>query len=211
MTKRYFQTQSNISAVLFDYGGVIAEEGFKNGLIALAKEQELDVEAMPKEATKAVYDTGFVLGHGSAKDFWQRMRERTGLAGDDTALTNRILAGFVLRPWVIELVQNLHNNGYITGILSDQTHWLDELNERDHFYQHFDPVFNSYYLGKGKQDSSLFNEVATELKLPISEILLIDDDAGNVKRAEEAGMQTIHYVDKETFIHQLKQQTGIPV
>lgn len=211
MTKRYFQTQSNISAVLFDYGGVIAEEGFKNGLIALAKEQELDVEAMPKEATKAVYDTGFVLGHGSAKDFWQRMRERTGLAGDDTALTNRILAGFVLHPWVIELVQNLHNNGYITGILSDQTHWLDELNERDHFYQHFDPVFNSYYLGKGKQDSSLFNEVATELKLPISEILFIDDDAGNVKRAEEAGMQTIHYVDKETFIHQLKQQTGIPV
>lgn len=211
MTKRYFQTQSNISAVLFDYGGVIAEEGFKNGLIALAKEQELDVEAMPKEATKAVYDTGFVLGHGSAKDFWQRMRERTGLAGDDTALTNRILAGFVLRPWVIELVQNLHNNGYITGILSDQTHWLDELNERDHFYQHFDPVFNSYYLGKGKQDSSLFNEVATELKLPISEILFIDDDAGNVKRAEEAGMQTIHYVDKETFIHQLKQQTDIPV
>lgn len=202
--------QAKLNAVLFDYGGVLAEEGFHNGLIALAKEQVLNVDDMPKEATKAVYDTGFVLGSGSAKTFWQCMRERTGLAGDDAILTQRILSGFVLRPWIIELVQSLHKHGMVTGILSDQTHWLDELNDRDHFYQYFDPIFNSYYLGKGKQDASLFNDVATVLKLPINEILFIDDDENNVNRAREAGMQAIHYVDKARFIQELNELTGLP-
>ena len=203
--------KAKLNAVLFDYGGVLAEEGFHNGLIALAKEQGLNVDDMPKEATKAVYDTGFVLGRGSAKIFWQCMRERTGLEGDDATLTQRILSGFVLRPWIIELVQSLRKHGMVTGILSDQTHWLDELNDRDHFYQYFDPIFNSYYLGKGKHDASLFKDVANELKLPICEILFIDDNEGNVNRAREAGMQALHYVDKEHFIQELNKLTGISV
>ena len=205
------QSQSKIRSVLFDYGGVLAEEGFRNGLVALATEQNLNPEAMPKEGMKAVYDSGFVLGRGSAADFWKLMRERTGLVGDDAVLTERILSGFVIRPWMIELVRECHEQGYVTGILSDQTHWLDELNERDHFYDPFDHIFNSYYLGKGKQDPSLFSDVATELGLPLSEILFIDDNAGNVNRAREVGMQVILYVDKDSFIEELKQLIGIHV
>jgi len=209
MTKQ--EPKTKIIAVLFDYGGVLAEEGFHNGLLALAKEQHLNEDDMPKVATIAVYDSGFVLGLGSAADFWNLMRERTGLVGDDEILTERILAGFVLRPWMIELVQECQKQGYVTGILSDQTHWLDELNEQDPFYYAFDHIFNSYYRGKGKQDPSLFNDVAAELGLPLCEILFIDDDAGNANRAREAGMQAIQYVDKESFIQQLKQLIGIHV
>lgn len=197
--------------MLFDYGGVLAEEGFRNGLIALAKEQSLNIEDMPTEGMKAVYDSGFVLGRGTAADFWKLMRKRTGLVGDDTVLTERILSGFVLRPWMIELVQECQKQGFATGILSDQTHWLDELNERDHFYHAFDHIFNSYYRGKGKQDPSLFNDVATELGLPLSEILFIDDDAGNVARAQDIGMQALQFVDKKSFIQELKQLTEIHV
>jgi putative hydrolase of the HAD superfamily len=39
-----------IKAVLFDFGGVLAEEGFRNGLQALAREQGLDVYGMPRAA-----------------------------------------------------------------------------------------------------------------------------------------------------------------
>ena len=203
--------QSKISAILFDYGGVLAEEGFRNGLIALAEEQSLNAEVMPAEGMKAVYDSGFVLGHGTAAEFWTLMRERTGLIGDDAVLTDRVLSGFVLRPWMIALVRQCREQGYVTGILSDQTHWLDRLNDRDHFYDAFDHVFNSYTRGKGKQDPSTFNDVATDLGLPLCEILFIDDDAGNVMRAEKAGMQALHYVDKDRFIQELKQLTGVDI
>lgn len=198
---------TQINAVLFDFGGVLAEEGFRNGLVALAKEQGLDAEAMPVEGMKAVYDSGFVLGSGSAADFWALMRERTRLQGDDGVLTERILCGFVIRPWMIDLVRRLHNQGYVTGILSDQTHWLDILDSKYHFYNAFDKVYNSYYRGKGKQDLSLFFDVESDLGMSATEILFIDDDAGNVARAHDMGMQVLQYVDKERFIQDIKKLT----
>ena len=198
-------SSKKISVVLFDYGGVLADEGFRDGLVALAKEQDLDTAAMPAEGMKAVYDSGFVLGHGTAADFWALMRERTGLKGDDDVLTDRILSSFVIRPWMIERVQQLHEQGYVTGVLSDQTDWLDRLDKEYPFYNAFDHVFNSYYRGKGKQDKSLFSDVATELDMLPGEILFIDDDAGNVARARDMGMQALQFVDKESFLLQLKQ------
>jgi len=200
-------SSNKISVVLFDYGGVLADEGFRNGLVALAEEQDLDAAAMPAEGMKAVYDSGFVLGRGTAADFWALMRERTGLQGDDDVLTDRILSGFIIRPWIIEQVQQLHEQGYVTGILSDQTDWLDSLNKKYPFYDAFDHVFNSYYRGKGKQNPSLFTDVATELGISPAEILFIDDDAGNVVRARDMGMQALQFVDKTNFLLELKQLT----
>ena len=200
-------SSNKISVVLFDYGGVLADEGFRDGLVALAEEQDLDAAAMPAEGMKAVYDSGFVLGHGTAADFWALMRERTGLKGDDDVLTDRILSGFIIRPWIIEQVQQLHEQGYVTGILSDQTDWLDSLNKKYHFYDAFDHVFNSYYRGKGKQTPSLFTDVSTELDMSPAEILFIDDDTGNVMRARDMGMQALQFVDKKSFLLQLKQLT----
>ena len=196
------QNQS-IKAVLLDFGGVLAEEGFSKGLMAIAQEQNLDVDSMPIAAMNAVYDSGFVLGRGTASDFWTLLRERTGLDGDEDILTRRILDGFVVRPWMIELVRRLRDQGYITGILSDQTDWLDRLDEKYRFKGEFDHIFNSYYLGKGKQDPSLFAEIAAVLVLPPSAILFVDDNAGNVARADDEGFRVIHYVDRVSFTEQL--------
>ncbi|NNJ96881.1 MAG: hydrolase, partial [Gammaproteobacteria bacterium] len=148
---------SDIKAVIFDYGGVLAEEGFSSGLQALAKEQKLAVDDMTVAGMRAVYDSGFVLGKGSEAEFWSLLRERTGLRGRDQDLKTRMLAGFVLRPYMLELVKKLRNLGYVTAILSDQTDWLDELDRRDHFFRFFDRIYNSYYLGKGKRDPSHFS------------------------------------------------------
>lgn len=194
----------SIRAVLFDFGGVLAEEGFGQGLESLAKEQRLAVDDMTLQGMDAVYDSGFVVGSGSASGFWSMLRARTGLRGDDTDLTARILDGFVIRPWMLELVERLRGQGYVTGILSDQTDWLDWLDARYHFYDRFDRVYNSYYLGKGKRDPSLFGEVADDLGLPPPKILFIDDNRGNVERAKAAGLQAIRYRGRETFLQALE-------
>lgn len=196
-------SKSVIRAVLFDYGGVLAEEGFYNGLISLAEEQALDAKRMPEEGMKAVYDSGFVLGQGTVTDFWMLLRKRTGLEGDDDLLTDRILDGFQIRLWMMELVRNLRAKKYIVGILSDQTHWLDELDKLDHFYQEFDHIYNSYYLGKGKRDSSLFSDVVDNLDLKPMEVLFIDDNENNVQRAKEMGLSTICYSSHGDFISEL--------
>ena len=123
---------------------------------------------MPTVGMQAVYDSGFVVGQGKAADFWQLLRQRSGLQGDDASLSERILEGFIPRPWMLQLVMHLKTQGYITGILSDQTNWLDLLDRRHHLYQHFDHIYNSYYLGKGKRDPSLFRDIATTLRYTMS-------------------------------------------
>jgi len=198
-------SKSVIRAVLFDYGGVIVEEGFYNGLLQLAKEQSLPVRSMPEEGMNAVYDSGFVLGHGTATEFWALLRNRTGLEGDDDFLTNRVNNGFIIRQRVIDLIRSLRSKGYVTGILSDQTHWLNELDERDHFFKEFDHIYNSYYLGKGKRDPTIFTDVVNDLKLQPGEVLFIDDNEKNVLRAREMGLKAILYVDHKSFIAELEE------
>lgn len=189
----------SIKAVLLDYGGVIAEEGFRNELAAMAREQGLDPKAVLNVAKREVYDSGFVLGWGTEQAFWTSMREGSGLKGSDEELTKRVLDNFVLRPWIIERVREWRSQGYITGILSDQMHWLDWLNERDQFFQHFDHVFNSYHLGKGKRDPTLFDDIGARLALTPAQILFVDDLMSNVEQARSAGWQAIHYVDRASF------------
>ena len=197
---------NKIQAVLFDYGGVLADEGFSNVLEALAKEQHLAVENMTYEGMQSVYDSGFVLGKGSESDFWALLRERTGLHGVDADHRARMFDAFAIRPWMLELVAELRRQDYITGILSDQVNWLDRLDTRDHFYAYFDHVYNSYTMGKGKRDSTHFSDVAADLGLEPSAILFIDDSKSNVDRAESVGMRTIQYVDRETLMQELKDK-----
>ena len=204
------ELNQSIKAVLFDYGGVLAEEGFRNGLLALAREQHLDLAAMPAAAMQAVYDSGFVLGKGLESDFWTLLRKRTGLRGSDDTLTQRILDGFVLRPWMIALVKQLRVQGYVTGILSDQTNWLDWLNTRDHFYDAFDHIFNSFHMGRGKRDASLFLLIAAKLAVEPGEILFVDDSEENITRARGAGWQVIRYVDKAHFLTDIDRLLSVP-
>lgn len=198
-------SEHSIQAVFFDYGGVIADEGFQNGLRSMAREQGLDGDAMLKVAKYAIYDSGFILGWGTEREFWRLMREGSGLKGSDSELTDRVLRGFVLRPWMIERVQGLNTRGLITGILSDQTHWLDWLNERDNFFQYFDHVFNSYHMGKGKRDPDLFRDITAKLTLSPGEILFVDDMKSNVERAQAAGWKTICYSGKAEFLEEFDE------
>jgi len=192
-----------IKALFLDYGGVIADEGFQNSLREISREQGLDENATLQVAKYAVYDSGFIVGSGTENDLWKIMREDAGLRGNDDELSERVLQGFILRPWMIEQVRILRDQGYLTGILSDQSHWLDWLDRRDQFFQYFDYVLNSYHMGKGKRDPALFAEIAEQLKLLPNEILFVDDMQSNVTRAQSAGWQAIRYVDQASFLEEL--------
>ncbi len=192
-----------IKAVLFDFGGVLAEEGFREGLFAIARRQGLDPQEVYRIGAEAVYDSGYVLGKGSEADFWAMMRKRTGIRGEDAELTGAVLPCFVVRPRLLEAVQQLRRQGFIVAILSDQTDWLEQLDQRDHFYWGFDAVFNSYRLGKGKQDPSLFADVTARLGVAPCAALFIDDSPGHVARARTQGLQAVVFESEEQFLAEL--------
>jgi putative hydrolase of the HAD superfamily len=193
----------SIDLLLFDFGGVLAEEGFRNGLISIAHLNGQDPELFLKKAYDITFNRGFVLGNADEKTFWQALREHTGIQGSDQELRNEILSRFTLRGWMLEIIKQLHNDSLLLAILSDQTNWLDELDAQYDFFKLFDRVFNSYHLGKCKKDVSLFEDVLAEMSVRPERSLFIDDTKGNIVRAQQKGLHTIHYQGRETFMQSL--------
>ena len=193
----------SVELVLFDFGGVIAEEGFRNGLLAIAELNGLDPADFLKEAYELTFNGGFVTGEVDEHTFWHMLRERTGIKGSDQELRKELLSRFILRNWMLELVQRLKDASVVTAILSDQTNWLDELDARYNFFRFFDRVFNSYHLGKCKKDPSLFEDVLGEMNFRPEQSLFIDDSQDNIKRATSRGLHTIYYQDKISFMESM--------
>ena len=193
-----------IKAILFDFGGVIAEEGFQQGLYAIAEKFGLDKKLFFQLASEAVYHSGYVTGKALEKDYWNEVREHSNIIAPDEELRQEILSRFIPRAWMLDTVKSLRQKGLKTAILSDQSDWLDELESQYHFFQYFDAVFNSYHLGKTKRDPAIFIEVLQTLKVEAGQVLFVDDNVDHIDRAVTAGLQTHHFVDRMNFMEKLK-------
>ena len=194
-----------IKAIFFDFGGVLAEEGFKEGLMTIGKEKGFDPDHFFKILSELVYQTGYVTGSSDEHAYWNAVREKTGVTGDDKKLREEVLKRLKLRPEMMEVVKKIKSSGFIVAILSDQTNWLDDLNQRTPFYQHFDHVFNSFYLKKTKRDPSLFRDICVQLGLKPEEILFVDDSPDNIKRAASEGLKTIHFKGVSEFEKEIQK------
>jgi putative hydrolase of the HAD superfamily len=185
---------------LFDFGGVLAEKGFEEGLRAIAIRNGSDEIDFYNQALNIIHATGYLTGHAQEQVFWQAIRDKTGIRHDDTTLRNEILSRFIPRPWMFDIVKRLKASGVGVAILSDQTNWLDELNEKYDFFKLFDVVFNSYHLGKSKVDPTHFTETISRLGSTPEKLLFVDDTGAHCETARKAGIHAIQYIDRESFI-----------
>jgi putative hydrolase of the HAD superfamily len=195
-------------AVFFDYGGVLAEEGFADGLRAIAALNGLPGEDFVRKGHDLVHETGYVTGQVLEKTYWEALRTETGISGSDASLRREILSRFVFRKWMADLLPGLREKIPLLGILSDQTNWLEELDGRDGFFRRFDRVFNSFYLGKSKRDPALFDHVLGILGCSGEEVLFVDDNEGNCERADARGIRTIRYAGKEAFLSRIRREVS---
>ncbi len=197
------RTDRDLDAVLFDYGGVLAEEGFREGLQAIGRLSGVSPEDMTAAGFDLVHRTGYVTGRADEAGFWRALRREAGARGTDETLRREILSRFVIRPWMIDLVDRLRASGLILGILSDQTQWLDELDEEQDLFRHFHHVFNSYHTGVSKRTPLCFDRAVQCMGRPPERVLFVDDQAGNVDRARERGLVAIRYSNRESFLREL--------
>jgi putative hydrolase of the HAD superfamily len=194
-----------ITVVFFDFGGVLAEEGFREGLLAIARHHGLDPQEFLKTAVDLTFNQGFVTGKLDVKMYWQMLREKTGIHAPDDALSHEVLSRFTVRPWMLDLVKKLKQASIRVALLSDQTKWLDEFAKKHGFCQLFERIFNSYYLGMCKRDLALFDYVVAEMRVKPEEALLIDDNQGNIERAKQRGLQGILFQTRESFESELTE------
>jgi putative hydrolase of the HAD superfamily len=146
-----------------------------------------------------------VIGSGTENDYWNEVREHSGITANNDELRQEILTRFIPRDWMLEIIRSLRQQGKVTAILSDQSDWLDQLDAQYHFFQYFDAVFNSFHLGKTKRDPAIFAEILSALEANGEETLFVDDNIGHIDRATTAGLQTHHFTDRDRFMKKLKE------
>jgi len=191
--------QQPVACLLIDYGGVLAEEGFRNGLLAIGEKFRKDPEAFFELAAEIVYSCGYVTGKATEHDFWQAVRKESGIAADDFFLTVQILSRFIPRPGMLQLVCSLKERGITACILSDQSDWLDRLDAAYRFFRFFDHVFNSFHLGKTKRDISIYGDVLRIVGYPPASTLFVDDNPGHIERARQCGLQAHLFAGEDVF------------
>jgi len=195
--------QCRVQVIFFDFGGVIAEEGYRNGLYAIAEENGLDPKDFAYIARALLHTTGYILGKSDEAFYWQALRKQTGIRGSDQQFRQHILKRFILRDWMMDLIDDLRPNVRL-AVLSDQTNWLDELDVQYGLFRHFEHIFNSFHMRKSKHDASLFDDVLSIMHVESDQALFVDDTLGHVQRARGRGLYAIHFTDRNTFIEQLR-------
>lgn len=198
-----------IKAVVLDFGGVLAEEGFREGLRAIGVKNGLNPDDFFRTCEEIIHETGYVTGLTDEHSYWNAVRERTGIKGNDEDLRGEILKRFILRPAMLGHVEKLKASNLIVAILSDQTNWLDEINEKTPFYHHFDHIFNSFKMKKSKRDPSVFMDTCSAMGPKPDEVLFVDDNIGHIKRASNEGLKVIHFITIDDFEKEITKIIGI--
>lgn len=209
MVKIQSAEEKTLQAILFDFGGVIAEEGFREGLKEIARRNHLDPEAFYRLGSDAVYDSGYVVGEADESSFWNLLCRKSGLRGYEENYTEIILERFRLRPAMLRQVRALKGKKFKVSILSDQTDWLDRLEARHHFFDLFDRVFNSYHLGLSKRAPEIFDYAVTELEVAPENTLFVDDNEGHIERAAARGLRTLHFREEQEALARLKRLSSV--
>jgi len=175
--------------ILFDFGGVIAPEGFQLGVLKLAQEFNMTFEEMYEIAGyQAGIELGFTAGKVSEAEYWKHVAKLLNTDRDMTKYRDFILDNFQPRSRMLELVKKLRHD-YKVGIFSDQTNWIYELDSKYNFLSFFDHIFVSYDVGYTKLDDNFYHVPAKQTGIDPAKILIVDDKPRVIKRIEQAGMK----------------------
>lgn len=202
-----------ITAVLFDFGGVILSSPFD----AFAR-YEID-HGLPSNFLRTVNATD------PDRNAWARL-ERSELDLDEFAASFeeesaalghripgwdvlRLLAGEV-RPEMVEAVRRCGER-LKTGLLTNNVTGLGASAEVAEIVALFDVVVESSVVGVRKPDPEFYEIACTQLSIEPSEAVFLDDLGINLKPARAMGMATIKVGEPAPAIAELEAVVGFPL
>ncbi|MGM0568145.1 MAG: hypothetical protein ACQESB_02880 [Elusimicrobiota bacterium] len=178
-----------IKMILFDYGGVLAPEGFQLGILKMAQKFNMSYEMMYELAGyKAGFCSGYTAGKVDESFYWKTVSDLLGIKEDLSWCRNLFLDNFQPRRQMIELLESLSEE-FQLGIFSDQTNWIYELDAKYDFMKYFEYKCISFDKGSTKHEEKFYMLPSQETGIPSKNIFLFDDKAQVIQRALKSGMK----------------------
>ncbi len=192
------------AAVIFDWGGVMADDTDTELMINVAKLMDLSYEAMLpywEEPYRFLQ-----MGVLNENDFWYRIEQSLGKVLPRSKY-NVWDSWRILRPdpRMLELVRELTVLGHQAVIMTNMVAPVAErLRVAGHFNL-FQPRLLSYEMRMTVPDPRIYRWASQQLGLLPSQCVFVDNYAPNLAPAAEIGMATIQANGPEHVIHDLSQ------
>lgn len=199
-----------IKAICFDLDGVFftlkGKNSFHNALIAeYGASKEVVDELMYRSPEMAQ----LVRGQISTTDFWNRLREITGIQATDTELTERWVRDYEIDKSVLEGVMSAKSQGYLTCVCTNNNGIrLPILIERYGLNSLFDVIVSSHEVGTTKPNKEIFQTLLDRLGVKGEELIYSDDNPERLLGAKELGIHTFQFHNFEQYLGEL-QKLGI--
>jgi len=139
-------------------------------------------------------------------EFEPRFAALLGLERSE-GLIDRLFAGMVPEPAMVDAVRAARRAGVRTGLLSNS--WGQERYDRATLAELFDAVVISGEVGMRKPSPEIYALAAERLAREPERIVFVDDLPGNLKPAREIGMATVLHRDAGTTLAELEEQLGV--
>lgn len=194
--------QTGICAVVFDFGGVIAQANTTKMADFLIQFFNINKDELSSALTSM---QSFVSKGGSEKQFWELFAtsKRVTLPNNwFEQFATIIRESITAIPESLTIVKTLQNQGYQTAMLSDVTQYQAEIIRNMGYYDLFNPVLLSYAIGVKKPNPEAFKILLEKLELDAVYVLFIDDRNENVNAAKKLGIDSIQFINP----HQLKEE-----
>ena len=183
-----------IRAIIFDFAGVVMEEGYWNWLakyvLDLPARRDLFMDLSHKIDRNLISHDAFL-----------------GILAKESGMTSDVVFStldreFVIRPHMVDLIRDLKKH-YKVGLLSNfPKDWLPKILASHDLSYLFDSLTISAELGSdiAKPDSAIYLDALGKLGVLPQEAVFVDDREVNVSGAEAVGMQGIFFSSYEDFL-----------
>lgn len=187
-----------ISAVIFDFGGVLVRTEDRAPRLELADSlgmtyQELNDLIFESESARLA-----TVGEITTQEHWESLRAELGLSADEfPRVPKEFFGGDVLDEALIDTIHALRPR-FKTALLSNAWDDLrDVIINEWKIADAFDELIISAEEGVAKPDAGIYELTLERLNVAACEAVFVDDFPRNIAGAQAVGMHAIHFQDSK--------------
>jgi len=199
-------TNSNIKAIIFDFGGVLLD--WKPSLLynRYFPDNPEGMETFFKEVDFA--------GWNAHQDRGRSFKEGVAVLSAQFPHYAHLIQAYH-EHWIdsiagehegtVEIVKQLKQRGYpVYGLSNWSVETFPLARAKYHFFDLLDGIVLSGAVGYNKPEPEIYQIMLDKIGRPAQECLFIDDSLANVQQAQKMGFQTIHFKSSEHLARELK-------
>ena len=196
----------NISAIIFDLGGVLIDVDYNKTIRAFEKLGIENARELYSQQSQSTLFNEIECGEISPIEFLTELSKRT--QKDLSLLEIKDAWNAIIGPYnkrIIPLLRSLKKEYKLFVLSNTNAIHIDKANEEWNkisslsMKSFFVKVYLSHEIGDRKPNGSVFKNLCAEQNLKPSETLFIDDSIQHIESAQQMGLKTHHLKSMESL------------